>query len=299
MGDEISLKDMIDVLARQRKSVLWSFVLCIILSVVISFTVKPIYESKAQLLIRTSNSGGASMSGLASMMGINLGGPYPAGGSITDLAELVKTPAVERLVRKKLLLKLSSDEIRDLNGTGLGDLKIKINGSILDITVRHKDPVLSAVIVDTYVEELSEYWNKLNITEARKKREYLEKQLPIAEKGLKNAENKLKSMTYLFSSSPALVTGQGVKTVELLGLERELQIQAGIYQMLRTEYANAKVQEAKEVSPFSDIEKAEIPKNPSIPNKKLNIIVGAVLGLFGGVLFAFLKDYFEKEYRKT
>ncbi|MFA5104960.1 MAG: GNVR domain-containing protein [Candidatus Margulisiibacteriota bacterium] len=291
MEDEISLKDMIDVLARQRKTVFWFFALCVAASIIISLITKPVYEAKTLLLIRTSGSGGGGqMSGLASMMGINLGGPYPAGGNIADLDELIKTPAVERQVYKLLG--------RDIKKTGIGKFKSKIDGNIMDIRVRHENPVLASAIADAYVEAVSEYWNRLNVTEARKKREYLEKQLPISEADLRSAENKLKNLTYLISSSRTIVGGQGVKTIEILRLEREFGIQETIYKMLRTEYANTKVQEAKEVSPFSDIEKSEVPTSPAIPNTKLNLVIGALMGLFGGVLFAFLIDYFQTAYKK-
>ncbi len=297
MEDEINLKDIIDVLFRQKMTVLWFFVFCIALSLFISFSMKPLYEGKTQLLIRASGSSGASqIVGLASMMGMSLGGG-PGGGNITEIDELIRTPAVERKVYS-LLENYPSLEGKSIKDVGLGSLKIKAKGSILDISVRHGNPILAAAVADAYVEAVSDYWNRLNISEARKKREYLELQLPIAEKELETAENKLKSLTYLVSPSKTLVAGQGVKTIDMLRLERELEIQGSIYQMLRTEYANAKVQEAKEVSPFSDIEKAEVPTSPAIPNKKLNLIIGAIMGLFCGVFLAFLVDYFQTDYRK-
>ena len=39
MEDEISLKDMIDVLVRQRRTVLWFLVFCIVLSLAVSFQI--------------------------------------------------------------------------------------------------------------------------------------------------------------------------------------------------------------------------------------------------------------------
>jgi len=298
MEDEISLKDMIDVLVRQRRTVLWFLVFCIVLSLAVSFLMKPLYEGKSQLLIRAAGTSGVSqMAGLASMMGLNLGGGSAGGGSIVEIEELIQTPAVERRVREMISGHPS------LEGTApeeidLGKMKTKSKGSIMDITVRHENRVLAADIADSYVEAVSYYWNKLNISEARKKREYLEAQIPIAEAELDKAQNKLKSLTYLVTPSKSIISGgQIIKTVDILRLEKELEIQGSIYQMLKTEYANAKVQEAKEVSPFTDIEKSEVPEKPAVPNKKLNLAVGLLMGLFGGVFFAFLVDYFQTAYK--
>lgn len=297
MEDEINLKDILDVLFRQKMTVIWFIVLCIAASFAVSFMAKPLYEGKTQLLIRASGSSGASqMAGLASMMGVNLGSGS-GGGSIVEIEELLQTPAVQRRV-EELLAGHPSLEGRSIDEVGLGKLKTKSKGSILDIMVRHENQVLAADIADSYVDAVSYYWNKLNVTEARKKREYLEAQIPVAEAELDKAQNRLKRLTYLIAPSKSLVGGQSAKTLDMMRLEKELEIQMAIYQMLRTEYANTMVQEAKEVSPFSDIEKAEVPMSPVVPNKKLNLAVGMLLGLFGGVFFAFLKDYFQTEYKK-
>lgn len=298
MEDEINLKDIIDVLLRRRKLVFWSVVLFAAASILVSFIMKPVYSGKTQLLIRVSGSSGASqMAGLASIMGVNLGGGGSSGGSISEIDELIKTPAVERRVYQ-MLKSHPSLEGKSIYDVGIGSLKTKMQGSILDISVNHENRFLAAAAADAYVQAVGDYWNKLNITEARKKREYLDKQLPIAEAELKKAEDKLKRLTYLISPSPTLVAGGNVKTIDITRLERELEIQGAIYQMLRTEHANAKVQEAKEVSPFSDIEKAEIPGNPVIPNKKLNLVMGIVLGSFAGVFLAFISDYLKGPYQK-
>lgn len=299
MEDEINLKDILDVLLRQKMTVIWFIVLCIAASLIISFTSKPLYEGKTQLLIRTSGSSGASqIAGLASMMGMSLGGGSSGGGSIIEIEELIQTPAVERRVREVLAGHPSLEGV-SMPEIDLGKLKTKSKGSILDITVRHENRVLAADIADSYVDAVSYYWNKLNVTEARKKREYLEAQIPIAEAELDKAQNKLKSLTYLVTPSKSIISGgQIIKTVDILRLEKELEIQGSIYQMLKTEYANAKVQEAKEVSPFTDIEKSEVPEKPAVPNKKLNLAVGLLMGLFGGVFFAFLVDYFQTAYKK-
>jgi ABC-type transport system substrate-binding protein len=74
MEDEINLKDIIDVLIRQRRVVSFFFVLCVAISIINSLVTKPMYETKTQLLIRTSGISNSQMSGLSSMMGINLGG---------------------------------------------------------------------------------------------------------------------------------------------------------------------------------------------------------------------------------
>jgi uncharacterized protein involved in exopolysaccharide biosynthesis len=276
-------------------------------ALIISLIMKPVYESTARILVRSSSSSSSSASQLASLAGINLGG----GGSLGDLSELIKSRTVsktvanlvdfEEILKSKTMSRvvvsnLNSQEAGELNlEENLGKLKTKLNGSFLEITVEHNSPRLSAEIANGYVNALSSYWNKLNYSEARKKKEYIEKQLPIVEVALKEAENKIKSINYLSG-------GEGMKNVQLESVEisrikRELTIQGSIYMMLRNEYESAKLDEAKELSPFSDIEMAEIPTVPVKPKLKLNIAIGAVLGLFLGVFGAFFKDYIDKAYK--
>jgi len=284
MEDEIDLKDIIDVLARQRNVIILTIALSLMLAITISVFTKPVYEGTSTILVRAVSSSSSQISGLASIMGVNAGGSS-GGSSSTDLSELLKTPAVNKKVQNVL------KEVFPASPVDTGSMRSKLDGNMLIIRVQHKDPYMAAYISNAYVQALYYYWNRLNYTEAKKKREYLEKQLPISEASLKASEDKLKSLTYLVSQSKDVQGGSSQKTVDIIRLEREVEIQGSIYKMLRSDYESAKVEEAKEVSPFSDVDNAEVPKFPVKPKPLFNMAVGLLFGLFAGVFFAFLRDY--------
>ena len=282
MDDEINLKDLLDVLIRQKNTILLVLVFFIAASFIATSFMKPLYKSTAKILVRSACGGQASQfAGLAALAGVNVANT----GGIGDLSELVNSASVQNTV-VDVVEKEASVPV------DLGVMKAKATGSFLEITVEHKDPKMAAFIADLYVSSLSQYWNKLNYTEARKKREYIEVQLPVSERNLKNAEDRLKSLTYLSGSS---ITQQSIDVVRL---QREVEIQTSIYLMLRKELENAKLDEAKEVSPFTDVDKAQVPDKPFKPKMMTNMAVGTVLGLFVGLFAAFFRDFFEKSYRR-
>lgn len=291
MEDEINLKDVVDVLVRRRWTVFWTVVISVAAAFIITLVTKPVYEGKSTILVRAVSGSSYQFSGVASMMGLNLGGGGGS-GSASDLFELLKTPAINKKIVEIV------KEVFPSGPVDIGELKSKLNGNMLEISVLHKDPYMAAYISDAYVQALYYYWNKLNYTEAKKKKEYLEKQLPVTEASLKNAEDKLKSLTYLVTQSKDLQMAPSQKTIDIVRLEREVEVQSSIYKMLRSEYESARVEEAKEVSPFSDVDKAEVPNKPVKPKPLLNLAVGFLFGLFAGAFLAFLTDYFKAAYRK-
>ncbi len=292
MEDEINLKDIVDVLVRRRGIIFWAVVFSVISAMIITSITKPVYEGTSVILVRSVSGSSYQFSGVASMMGLNLGGGGSS-GSASDLFELLKTPAIN-----KKILEVAK-EVFPSGPVDIGELKSKLNGNMLEISVLHKDPYMAAYISDAYVQALYYYWNKLNYTEAKKKKEYLEKQLPITEASLKAAEDKLKSLTYLVTQSKDFQTAPSQKTIDIVRLEREVEVQSSIYKMLRSEYESARVEEAKEVSPFSDVDKAEVPNKPVKPKPVLNLVIGFLFGIFAGVFLAFLTDYFKPTHRTT
>jgi uncharacterized protein involved in exopolysaccharide biosynthesis len=82
--------------------------------------------------------------------------------------------------------------------------------------------------------------------------------------------------------------------IEISRLNRELDIQNTVYTMLRKEFESVKLEESKEIPPFSIVDEAVAPEKPSRPRKKLNTVIGFVLGSFLGTFLAFFKEYWEK-----
>lgn len=91
-----------------------------------------------------------------------------------------------------------------------------------------------------------------------------------------------------------MASGSQSQGIEISRLSRELDIQISVYTMLRKEYESVKLEESKEIPPFSIVDKAEKPLAKSKPRTKLNALIGLVLGLFSGAFVAFFQEYWEK-----
>jgi uncharacterized protein involved in exopolysaccharide biosynthesis len=291
INDEIDLREYIEVLTRRWKAVAIVALAIIISAFIFSKVQEPIFEAKTTLLLRSSAPSAASQfAGLAGMLGINMNSSV---GNLGDLTELMKSRAVGAKVLADLKLR---DRIKgwndprlkneDLASSVVGMLKpAKTIGNIMEIKVESNDAQLSADLANGFVAAITYYWNELNYSETQKKLKYVEAELPRVEKDLKKVESKLKLVP--LSTTGYSFSGQG-------NIQRDYDIYNSVYTMLKKELESTKLEASKEIPPFSVIDTALKPKYPVRPKIKLNIMIGTALGLFAGVFFAFLQEYWEK-----
>lgn len=278
MDDEINLKEIAAVFVRWWKLVAAITMVCAIGAFVYSSFLKPVYEAKARILMRASSSSSSlgQMSSLAVLAGITMS---PSGGA-GDIQALIDSRKVNDYISKEAAPLFAGGKPFDL-----GKMTSKLNGSYLDISIKHKDPYAAQLISNAYVGALSLYWNRLNYSEAQKKIDYINQELPIKQAQLKAAEEKLKSLMYLNDSQGA------VETVEILRARREVDILNSVYMMLRNQLESAKLDAAKDTSPFSDVEMALLPTSPVSPKIGFNTAIGFIMGLFIGVFAALIADF--------
>jgi uncharacterized protein involved in exopolysaccharide biosynthesis len=307
MQDEINLRDYIEVMLRRWKMITSIAIGLAVIALVFSFIQKPVYEAKTTIMVKYGGGGSylSQFAGLANLAGINLS--Y-GGGNLNDLIEVLQSKAVAAKVLDDLKLR---DRIEMWDNPRYSKQKLvkyvqymmdkpKLNGNLIELKVEYTDPDLAAEIAKGFTDALSYYWNKLNYTEAQKKKDYIETHLPRVEKELKLAESKLKKFTLLSpkGSSSSGIIGMISKSqsqgIEISRLNRELDIQNTVYTMLRKEFESVKLEESKEIPPFSIVDEAVAPEKPSRPRKKLNTVIGFVLGSFLGTFLAFFKEYWEK-----
>jgi len=291
--DEIDLREYLSVIVKRWKTIVLIIIVLTVGSYIFSKTQKPVFEAKTTVLLRSSgsSSGSSQLAALAGMAGINLSGS--GSGNLGDLTELMKS----RAVAKKVLIDLNlRSRIKGWDNPKLtdNDLAIsvsgmlkpsKMTGNILEIKAEAGTPELAADIANGYVAAISYYWNELNATEAQKKLQYIESELPRVEQELKNSENKLKLVPRSFGGLS--LSGQS-------GIQRDYDIYSSVYSMLKKEHESTKLDASKELPPFSIVDQALVPKHRSKPNTKLNIVIGFVLGVFVGIFIAFFQEYWEK-----
>lgn len=79
----------------------------------------------------------------------------------------------------------------------------------------------------------------------------------------------------------------------------EVGTKAKVVELLTTQLEQTKLEEARELPTITVLEPAVVPERRSKPQVKQNLLLGAVVGLFGGVMLAFVATYFEREARDS
>lgn len=83
------------------------------------------------------------------------------------------------------------------------------------------------------------------------------------------------------------------KATQARKLQKMVEVHTAIYRFLLEEHEKLKLEMGKTVEPFEIIDPAVPPKEPSIPNVKLNIFLGFILGFVAGLSLSFFLEYLE------
>jgi len=183
-------------------------------------------------------------------------------------------PFLEEVIRRLDLNILSEDLAKSIKAEGLTDTEL------LRITVESTNPRQAADIANTLATLLIEQSRRVYFGQAKTAREILQEQLTLVEENLTADRALLRS---LLDDESGQDQAGGVQN-----LNRRIQIQEQTYATLLNEYDRAQVEEAMRANSVSVVEPAIVPHAPSKPRMKLNIGLGALVGLVGGAGLAFL-----------
>lgn len=287
MEEEINLRDYLETAWKWKYLIVGITVAATLLIGWPSLSTKKEYETKATIMIKDSKgSGGAGQ--LAGLLGLK------TGASAAGFSNILTSRSVAETVFDDLDLAhrikgwdLPANQKPELV-TLLTYMVEVVNGDLTDIKARAGDPVLAADLANYYPLAAEKVWKAMNYTEARKKKEYIEGQLPRVGLELKNSEDAIKRYGML-SVDPASMAG-----IEALRLQREFEIQSKTYMMLRGEYESVKLDESKELSPFSIIDRAEVPLKPVSGKATLRFVIGFIFGGIISVCLAFFLEYWQR-----
>jgi capsular exopolysaccharide synthesis family protein len=85
----------------------------------------------------------------------------------------------------------------------------------------------------------------------------------------------------------------GKETMEYRVLEREVQSNKRMYEILLTRLKEIDLSSSLNVNNISIIDRAEIPKKPAKPRVMLNIVLALIAGMVGGISLGFFVDYLD------
>ncbi len=83
------------------------------------------------------------------------------------------------------------------------------------------------------------------------------------------------------------------KSLKLAQLQREAEVNNNIFMMLREKYEENRIAEAGQIGSVRIIDYAKPPKDPIKPKKRMNLILGLLVGLGLGVGITFVREYLD------
>jgi uncharacterized protein involved in exopolysaccharide biosynthesis len=312
--DTISLSDILLTMAEQLKViVLTTFISVFFTFTYVQFIQAPQYVSWATVLLPSG--GGANLgglAGLASQFGVNV--PMGATADLSSPSlypELLRSRTfAEKILNKEFYLdkygkKLSllailthGDEAPNVGQDKLiADAVNKLNAEILAfnqdpkstfsvIKVTTEDPRFSKELADVVLAELealNRYFKSETVSE---KNTFIENRIASVEGELEGSEQALKDFNernrQIFS--PALQLNQE-------RLERDVEVQKGIYLTLKQQLELAKIEEVQEASIVQVLDKPQVSLGPTNKNLKSSVLLAAILGVGLGIMIGFIRAY--------
>jgi len=312
--DTISPSDILLTMAEQLKViVLTTFVSVFLTFTYVQFIQQPLYVSWATVLLPETKMGNlGGLSGLASQFGVNVPMENTADLSSPSLyPELLRSRTfAEKIIDKEFYLDKYEEKLsllailthgneppeygRDtlitravelLNNQYLAfEEDSKSNFSIIKVTA--PEPLFAKELTDVVLAELealNRYFKSETVIE---KNTFIENRIASVEGDLEELEQSLKDFNERNRqiSSPSL-------QLELERLERDVEVQKGIYLTLKQQLELAKIEEVQETSIVQILDKPQIALSPSNKNLIMSVVLSFILGVGLGVLFGFIRSF--------
>jgi capsular exopolysaccharide synthesis family protein len=107
-----------------------------------------------------------------------------------------------------------------------------------------------------------------------------------------SARSRAKEYKKLVDQMSQRLTGLPVQTLQYARLERDLKLNENLYLTMKQKYEESRITEAGQMGKVRILDPALVSKKIK-PNKKMNLLLGIVLGLGVGLAFALLREYFD------
>ena len=196
-NDEISLLDLLQVVADNLRLLVLGPLLAGLLAVGYSFTITPTFTATTKFMPPQQQASGAAS--LLQSLGA-LGGLAGAASGLKNPGDqyvaFVKSRSVQdALIDRFGLTERYEQKFRQSTRKTLEAVARASNGKdgLITIEVDDKDPSFAAQLANAHVEELGKLLNRLAVTEAQQRRMFFEKQLAKAKDSLVKAEQALKA----------------------------------------------------------------------------------------------------------
>ena len=204
-----------------------------------------------------------------------------------DLSE-ISTPYLESLQQQ--LAKLVGE--RTIYITALQADASIVNKSSYQATVVQYDQKIKA-LKDKLQQEAGKIAGSNMVSDPLKMSQDIVNKLLTLDGEIKASSAKISALQDVVSRYSVKLDNLPVKILELARLERRRKIDEQTYIMMVQKLEETKIQEAAQAKNVRIIDEAIEPLYPVKPKKKLNVLLGALIGLGLGVGVTFLMEYFD------
>jgi succinoglycan biosynthesis transport protein ExoP len=257
----MELRTYLEILWRRRWVVVVTFAVTVTIVVIGTVRATPVYVTSTTLRIATSTVGSVNWVDYDVWYAERLLNTY---------AEI----ATSGPVLAELQQRVGLDEPPQVEAEALP------NTELIRITVQDPSPVRASEAANTLAEILIAYSRQQDTQDRKAIIDILDEQLTQLEDELTQARQEFDS----------LVVQNPGNSQRIAAASRSIELREEAYLRLLERYEQARVREVLQVNVLSVIEPAVIPQTPSKPRRELNIALGAMVGLGGGVGLAFLFD---------
>lgn len=313
--DMISLSDILVAISDQLKVIVLIPVITIFLGFTyVKFIKEAKYLSTATLLLPEDSSGSLSggLAGLASQFGVNT--QNNIGASDLSSPSLIPTFLKSRLFAEKLLDKNFYISKFDKELTllaylthGVEETKIERDTLIYDalpllsqmiaiearsgdpfniIKITAPEPQLAKELADLIIEELellNRYFKSRSVND---KINFINNRIFSVKNDLELSESRLKE----FNEQNRQIASPSLQ-LEQDRLNRDVEIQKGIYLTLKQQLELSKIEEIQESSIIHVLDKPQIPLYPFNKNVKMTLLLSAIIGLGLGIIIGISRNY--------
>ena len=314
-NDEIDLIDLLKKLYNSRKLIVYITIIFSIMGIAFALLLPVKYNSTTIFITQNQETGSSSLSGVASLVGINLGSSS-FGGEIpaTMYPQIVQSVKFKRLLLQEIVDEknnitlenfiakhYSIEEIKEQNTSDLGmtlneEQYFNILTEILNVSVNQKDgfiSISSEMPNAEYSAKVAKFSRELlqniiienKIETARQNLIFSEGQLIEKKKEFDDIYSKL-----AFFSDSNLNSVNSFVLNEKNKLESEFQIISAVVEEISKQVEQAKLQLKKDTPVFSTIQEAVIPLKKSSPKRAQLVIIFGFLGLVASCIIVLIRE---------
>ena len=315
-SDEIDLIELLKTAWNGRKQIIIISFVFVLVGVAAALLSPVVYSSSTTFInSQTESSSSSGLSGVASLVGINLGGMssgseipptmYPQLGESIEFKRDLLNSYIDEKEQIKLedflanyndIEKSVTENNNKLFISEYEDELFNVIDDVISISVNQKDGFVtisakmpnSEYAANTCInarEILQETVINNKIKSAKQKLEYSENQLASKRIEFEEIQNKL---AYFNDSNLNLVTSSVINEREKL--EAEFQIINAVMIELSKQVEQRKLQVSEDTPVFSIVKEASMPVKRSSPKRAQIVLIFGVLGLFITVIYVITKD---------